>query len=142
MKHIISIVIIFFSTLNCFAQNNDYETIAYFTQKNEIELKAKLINLEEDKFLIIIIDNSLLPDESDIIESEISLRIELNAKTNYFNSYYLESINFNKENALFLLDDKTLKLLKENPIKSITIDYKNGTNYTFKNIIKPFFFNN
>ena len=82
MKHIISIVIIFFSTLNCFAQNNDYETIAYFTQKNEIELKAKLINLEEDKFLKIIIDNSLLPDESDIIETEISLRIELNAKTN------------------------------------------------------------
>lgn len=138
-KTILSIILLIIN-LPLYSQTNDYKTIAYLTNKNEIELKAKLLSLDEDTFLKIRIENSILPEDLDINENEINLIIEVESDKNYFNSSYFKSINFDNENALFFLDKKQLKLLKENPIKSIKIDYLNGTEYIFKNIkISNFF---
>ncbi len=142
MKNYFLTVLLLSFSLSITAQTNDYETIAFLTNRGEIPIKTKLIKVEEDTFLKIIIDNAILPDEVRFIENEVTLTFETVNKNSYFNSYYFVSLNFDAENALFLLDEEQLKFLKENPIKTIKIDYLNGTEYTFKNIVNPTFFQN
>lgn len=142
MKNYFLTVLLLSFSLSITAQTNDYETIAFLTNRGEIPIKTKLIKVEEDTFLKIIIDSAILPDEVRFIENEVTLTFETDNKDSYFNSYYFVSLNFDAENALFLLDEEQLKFLKENPIKTIKIDYLNGTEYTFKNIVNPTFFQN
>lgn len=142
MKNYFLTVLLLSFSLIITAQTNDYETIAFLTNRGEIPIKTKLIKVEEDTFLKIVIDSAILPDEVRFIENEVTLTFETDNKNSYFNSYYFVSLNFDAENALFLLDEEQLKFLKENPIKTIKIDYLNGTEYTFKNIVNPTFFQN
>ena len=149
MKYTLLLLLLTIS-LKAFSQNeNDftgYTTICFLSDKDVIDIKGKVFKIEDDYFLKIKIDESLLDDSlfeyHDFGSVNLIIETENDDPYSFHSIPFLQSITFSKSGALFLIDKISANYLSSDNIKLIKIDFRQGTNYTFKNISNPDFLKN
>lgn len=123
--------------------NNEFTTIGYFSSKNQIAIKGKVLKLESFTFLQIVLDEELYVSDYD--GEGISITFNLGAeklKTNYVILTPISNEIKDKKVHLILLNESDIETLKQNEIIDIEISLGYSTTYNFKNIQKPNFFIN
>lgn len=124
--------------------NNGFATIGYFSSKNLIGIKAKILKLENYTFLQIVLDEELYTSDYDA-SSGVSFHFDLGAG-NRINDYVIFTPISNdtkdKRVHLILLNESEIETLKKSKINEIEISLGYSTTYNFKNIQAPNFFIN
>lgn len=147
-KALLLFTMILFTT-NIYSQdlktNNDgFTTIGYFSSKDVIDLKFKILKISDYYFLQVIIDDSIYPDEYYLYGVTIDVNLTDNGKQ-FGEHISLEPIDNEfkgKRIHLIYLNNETIKALKENEINSVELQFGVLQKYNFKNIKEPNFFKN
>lgn len=124
--------------------NNGFTTIGYFSSKYLIEIKVKILKLENYTFLQIVLDEELYTNDYDA-SSGVSFHFELGTE-NKINDYVIFTPISNdvkdKKVHLILLNESEIETLKKGKVNEIEISLGYSTTYNFKYIQEPNFFIN
>jgi hypothetical protein len=124
--------------------NYGFTTIGYFSSKNLIGIKGKILKLENYTFLQIELDEELYTSDYDT-SSGISFNFDLGngkLKSDYAILTPISNEISNKKVHLILLKESEIETLKQYNIMEIEISLGYSTTYNFKNIQEPNFFIN
>lgn len=124
--------------------NDNYTTIGYFSTKNLIGIKAKILKLENYTFLQILLDEELYTNDYESTD-EVSFHFEMGdgrTLNDYIFFKVISNETNNKKEHLILLTDREIKTLKSSKINKIEVSIGYSTTYNFKNIQEPNFFIN
>lgn len=124
--------------------NNGFTTIGYFSSKNLIGIKGKILKLENYTFLQIVLDEELYTNDYDA-SSGVSFHFDLGTE-NRINDYAIFAPISNeikdRKVHLILLNESEIETLKKSKVNEIEISLGYSTTYNFKNIQEPNFFIN
>lgn len=123
----------------------DLATIGYFSPKKLIEIKGRILKIDNYNFLEITIDDELYTNDyesSDTINFIFHLSSNDNDVTDYVSlSTISNHINERKVHLIFL-NENDIDSLKQNQIKEIEVSLGFSTKYNFKYIKDINFFKN
>lgn len=124
--------------------NDDYTTIGYFSSKNLISFKGKILKVENYTFLQIVLDEELYTNDYDA-SNGISFHFDLESENRSLDYNIFTPISNeinNKKMHLILLNENDVEIFKKSKINEIEVSLGYSTTYNFKNIKEPNFFIN
>ena len=124
--------------------NDGFTTIGYFSSKNLIGIKGKILKLENYTFLQIVLDEELYTSDYDA-SIGVSFNFDLGngkLKNDYAIFNPISNTTNDKRVHLILLNKSDIETLKQYNILEIEISLGYSTTYNFKNIQAPNFFIN
>ncbi len=121
-----------------------FTTIGYFSSKNLIAIKGKILKLENYTFLQIILDEELYVSDYNT-DSGVTFHFDLgteNVKNDYAILIPISNETKDRKVHLILLNESEIEAMKQKKIMDIEISLGYSTTYSFKNIQEPNFFIN